>query len=498
MTVLEAADVHKRFGGVVALAGANLELAAGEVHVLIGANGCGKSTLCKIITGSVFADRGTIRLDGRAMRFRTPSEAARAGVGVFYQELSLIPQLTVAENLFLRRPPRSRAGLVDRRRLRREASRALERFAGAIGDIGPDHLVADLSADQRQVVEILKVLVDEPRVILFDEPTAALDNRQVEVFFDLVDALRREGRSIIFISHRMDEVFRIGDRVTVFRNGESVATMHIADTDKDEVVEKMLGTRIEAVERRRDAPKAADVAMRAEAIGGTHFDDVSFDLRRGEILGLGGLHGQGQSSLLRALFGADNAFSGSVAVGGEVYRPRGPRDAIRAGVAYVSGDRGRDGVFPVRPVFENFVAALLTRRRRARLDRRALSAEVGAVGDRLKLRAASLDALISELSGGNQQKVVIGRWLVNEPRILLLDDPTKGIDLNTKSDLYRILDELCMEGVSVVFYSSEERELLANADRIAVFNGGRVVDLLEGERVSELNLYRAAFAAEGH
>lgn len=497
MSVLEAAGVHKRFGGVVALAGADFELAAGEVHVLIGVNGCGKSTLCKIITGSVFADGGSIRLDGRRVAFATPSEAARAGVGVFYQELSLIPRLTVAENLFLRRPPRTRTGLVDRERLRRDAERALARFAGAAGDIGPDHLVEDLSPDQRQVVEILKVLAEEPRIVLFDEPTAALDNRQVDVFFGLVDELRREGRSVIFISHRMEEVFRIGDRVTVFRNGQSVATMNIADTDKDEVVEKMLGARIEAVERRRETARDDDVVLRADRIGGANFAEVSFSLRRGEILGLGGLHGQGQSSLLRTLFGAARGLSGSVTLDGRPYRPRHPADAIRADVAYVSGDRGRDGVFPVRPVFENFVAALLSRRRRLHVDRRALADEVNALGDRLKLRTASLDALISELSGGNQQKVVIGRWLVNRPRILLLDDPTKGIDLNTKSDLYRILDALCMEGVSVILYSSEERELLANADRIAVFNGGRVVDELAGERVNEFNLYRAAFAATG-
>lgn len=244
MQVLSASNVQKRFGGVVALSKADFALDEGEVHVLIGSNGCGKSTLCKIIAGSVAPDGGELTVGGRSVAFRNPRDAAAAGIGVFYQELSLIPQLTVAENIFLGREPRTR-GLIDATRLRREAEEAIAPFASVAGEgFGPDALVADLSADQRQIVEILKVLSERPRILIFDEATSSLDNRQVEVFFDIVRALKRDGRSIIFISHRMDELFAIGDRVTVMRNGETVATLPIAGTSKDEVVNLMVGTTV--------------------------------------------------------------------------------------------------------------------------------------------------------------------------------------------------------------------------------------------------------------
>jgi ribose transport system ATP-binding protein len=498
MTILSARNIRKRFGGVVALEQGDLALTAGEVHVLIGSNGCGKSTLCKIIGGSVAPDGGSLELSGEPVRFRTPHAAAAAGIGVFYQELSLIPQLTVAENIFLGREPRTAYGLVDRRRLRRDAEAAIRPFGAVVGQgFGPDVLVSDLSADQRQIVEILKVLSENSRIIIFDEATAALDSKQVAVFFDLIRSLKAEGHAIIFISHRMDEVFAIGDRVTVMRNGRTVASLAIAETSQDEIVAHMVGgADIGTVDHKEaPAPQTQGTAvLAARNLVGRKLADVSFDLRRGEILGLGGLHGQGQSDLLRSLFGAESLAGGSVVLDGKPLLLRRPSDAIGNGIAYISGDRSRYGVLPIRSIFENLVIGLVSKQRPMGLNYSALVKRIAPVAERLKLKFPSFAAPISDLSGGNQQKVVIGRWLAVAPAVLLLDDPTKGIDLQTKHDLYVILRELCAEGVSIILYSSEDKELLGNADRILVFNGGRISRELKGQSIGEFELYQAAYA----
>ncbi|WP_119459383.1 sugar ABC transporter ATP-binding protein [Rhodospirillaceae bacterium SYSU D60014] len=498
MTILRARNIRKRFGGVVALEQGDLALGAGEVHVLIGSNGCGKSTLCKIIGGSVAPDGGSLELSSEPVRFRTPHAAAAAGIGVFYQELSLIPQLTVAENIFLGREPRTAYGLVDRKRLRSDAETAIRPFGAVVGQgFGPDVLVSDLSADQRQIVEILKVLSENSRIVIFDEATASLDSKQVAVFFDLIRSLKAEDHAIIFISHRMDEVFAIGDRVTVMRNGRTVVSVAIAETTQDEIVAHMVGGAYIAAADRKEAPAplTGTAVLAARNLVGRKLADVSFSLQRGEILGLGGLHGQGQSDLLRSLFGAESLAGGSVFLDGKPLLLRKPSDAIANGIAYISGDRSRYGVLPIRSIFENLVIGLVSKQRPVGLNYGALVKRIAPVAERLKLKFPSFAAPVSDLSGGNQQKVVIGRWLAVAPAVLLLDDPTKGIDLQTKHDLYVILRELCAEGVSIILYSSEDKELLGNADRILVFNGGRIVRELEGERMGEFELYQAAYAA---
>jgi len=494
--LLEASAIRKRFGGVVALERGDFELRAGEVHVLIGSNGCGKSTLCKVAAGAVGPDGGRLRVDGREAAFASPRAAAAAGIGVFYQELSLVPQLTVAENILLGREPGR--GFVDQGALRRRAEELIARFGDVCGPgFGPDAAAGELSADQRQIVEILKVLAQDARILIFDEATSSLDARQVAVFFDIVRRLKQEGRGIIFISHRMDEIFAIGDRVTVMRNGATVATLAIAATSRDEILRHMVGAALTGdFERPNRPPATGEPILSVRALGNDRLGGVTLQLRRGEILGLGGLHGQGQAALLRALFGADPAQSGTVEIGGRPAALRRPADAIRRGIAYVSGDRGRHGVFPVRPIFENLVLASAARKRSPWVDRAGFIARVGPVLQRLKLKFAGFAAPVSTLSGGNQQKVVIGRWLAAGPGILLLDDPTKGIDVETKHDLYRIMADLCAEGVGIILYSSEDEELLGNADRVLVFNGGRIVTELAGDRLTELELYRAAYRAE--
>ncbi len=505
MPLLELSDLRKRYGGIVALDGADLALEAGEVHVLIGANGCGKSTLCKVIAGSVLPDSGVLRIDGAERRFRSPREAAAAGVGVFYQELSLVPSLSVEDNLLLGREPR-RFGLVDRRAVRREAERQLALFAGALGpELAPDSRVADLSADQRQVVEILKVLGEDARLILFDEPTSSLDRRQVAIFFELVRALKREGRTVVFISHRMDEIFEIGDRVSVMRDGRVVETTAVADTDPGRIVRAMVGGEAAAGGAPGAAPGTAPAParpgdatlLRVDGLSAPRVDGVSLELRAGEILGLGGLHGQGQSALLRGLFGIEPGVRGRIEVEGRPLRRPTPADSIRAGLAYISGDRGRDGVALLRPILENLAYGLVTREGGVAFPRGRVAGRLGPVVERLGLRFGSLSDPVRSLSGGNQQKVVIGRWLATAPRVILLDDPTKGIDVNAKADLFRMVRELAEAGAAILLYSSEDGELLGHAERVLVFNGGRIVRELSGEGLTRHALNEAAYATPG-
>lgn len=498
MPFLEAIGVAKRFGAVVALKGANLDLEPGEVHVLIGSNGSGKSTLCKIIAGSVVPDSGKLQIEGRAIVIDGPKDAAHAGIRVFYQELSLVPQLSVEENLFLSALPRRRPGLLDRRAMRRRAATLAERFAGVTGaGFALNAPVQDLRNDQRQIVEILKALATDARIFIFDEPTSSLDKRQVAVFFNLLRELRAQGKAIIFISHRMDEIFEIGDRVTVMRDGQSVACLRLDDTDRDSLVEFMVGGRIAALSHHRPpaGSETNKVVLEVDRLAGHRLADISFVLQRGEILGFGGLHGQGQSQVLRILFGAETPAGGQIRMTAGRRHPTRPADAIRKGLAYISGDRGRDGVLLTRSILENLVAADLTKRKRFFLSPRGLTRQVAPVVERLKMRFSGFDAPISSLSGGNQQKAVIGRWLTIRPAIILLDDPTKGIDLQSKSDLYLIMRALAAEGVSMILYSSEDAELLGIADRILVFNAGRIVKMLAGEQRTAFNLYQAAYEA---
>ncbi|MCP4690984.1 MAG: sugar ABC transporter ATP-binding protein, partial [Desulfobacterales bacterium] len=364
MPYLEAIGVDKHYGAATALRGADLEVEGGEVHVLIGSNGSGKSTLCKIIAGSVIPDAGVLRIEGRAAVINGPRDAARSGIGVFYQELSLVPQLTVEENLFLSALPRKGPGLLDRGALRRRAEALAERFAGVTGaGFTPDSLVQDLRNDQRQIVEILKTLAADPRILIFDEPTSSLDKRQVTVFFDLLRELRDQGKAIIFISHRMDEIFELGDRVTVLRDGKTVARARLAETDRDALVQHMVGAGITAASGNgaRAASGDEETVLSVAGLAGRRLTEISFSLKRGEILGFGGLHGQGQSRALRVLFGAERAAGGRIQMADGGGRASKPADAIRRGMAYISGDRGRDGVLLSRPILENLAAADLTR-----------------------------------------------------------------------------------------------------------------------------------------
>jgi ribose transport system ATP-binding protein len=442
-------------------------------------------------------DTGEIVLDGKPVTISGPQAARALGIAIFYQELSLAAHRTVAENICLADLP-SRGAFVDRKALDARAAKYAALFEGVTGEgFSLDAVVQDLRADQRQLVEIMKTLAGEASVLIFDEATSALDRAQVERFFEILRDLKREGRSIIFISHRMDEIFAIGDRATVIRDGEIVGTRQIADTTPAEIISLMVGAQEEAAAPAEAAPARAGSAsvLSVRNLSGAGFSDVSFEVRAGEILGFGGLHGQGQSAVLRALFGANPPASGHVELGGKPLRPKNPRETIRQGVAYVSGDRSRDGVVTGRPILENVMPIHYLRERMVLANPSALAAKALPALQALRTKFAGLGHPISSLSGGNQQKVVIARWLIDRPAVLLLDDPTKGIDLSAKTDLFTLIRKLAAEGMGIVLYASEDAELLDNADRILVFNGGSVRRELTGAERTRFNLYQAAYEA---
>lgn len=501
---LSAQHLVKRYGGVVALADGSLDVQGGDVLALMGANGSGKSTLSKIVTGVVAPDAGQLLLDGQPVRFASPQAARKQGIAAVYQELSLIPDLPVATNIWLGHEPLGLAGRVRRREVVSRTAALLDLFAGTVRpSLQPDSLVADLPPDERQIVEILKALSLDPRMIILDEATASLDSRQVQRLFELVERWRTEGRAIVFVSHRMDEVFRLAQRATVLRNGKTVATLPLDQTNPQHLVGLMIegGAQAQARATEPAANESAPLRLRVEELHTTTVRGISFSLKAGELLGLGGLQGQGQADLLLALFGAI-PYTGSISVDQQALHLRQPRQAMRAGVALVPGDRGREGLLPVRSILENLQLpswryyGTPLRLQRARADAQALA-------QRLKLKMDSLDAPVSSLSGGNAQKVVLGKWLLGQadgaagrmPRLLLLNDPTKGVDVGAKGDFYEMLVELRAAGLAIILYSSDDEELLGLCDRVLVLHDGRLSAELSGSRLTRAELVTASMGA---
>src|SRR5918993_4702478 len=463
---LSAQHLVKRYGGVVALADGSLDVESGEVVALMGANGSGKSTLGKIITGAVAPDGGRLLLDGEEARFSSPQAARRAGISAVYQELSLVPDMTVAENIWLANEPVA-LGQVRRKERKERTTRLLSLFEDALGSsVGPDSLVSALSPSDRQIVEILKALSREPRVMILDEATASLGARQVERLFELVREWKSRGMALIFISHRMEEIFQIADRATVLRSGSTVGAEVLKETTEEHLVGLMIerGVAERRVEHATGGEKT--VLLETEGLRSPVLNGVSLQLREGEILGLGGLQGQGQSDLLLALFGAV-PYSGTVRLAGEEVHFSHPRKAMRKGLAFVPGDRGGEGLLPIRSILENLLLpswsryGVLLNMRKARNDSEEVS-------QGLSLTMGSLDHPVSSLSGGNAQKVVLGKWLMRDPKVLLLDDPTKGVDVGAKGEFYKILTDLRGRGVAILLHSSDDEELLGLCDRVLV------------------------------
>ncbi|GAB4576058.1 MAG: sugar ABC transporter ATP-binding protein [Anaerolineae bacterium] len=489
---LSARNVTKRYGGVVALSDGNLDVQSGEVVALLGANGSGKSTLTKVITGVIAPNEGQLHLDGRLVEFSSPQAAKKLGITAVYQELSLVPDMTVAENIWLAHEPRRWGFAVDHRAMAARTRELIDLFAGTVQpSLRPDVPVSDLPPDERQVVEILKAYSANPRVLLLDEATASLDSRQVNRLFELITAWKQQGMAIVFVSHRMDEIFRVADRATVLRNGRSVGDRVISETSEKELVDLMIeGLAAPSASNGNQLRPDAPVRLRVDGLETAQLKQISFELRDGELLGLGGLRGQGQTDLLLALFGAI-PFAGEVTLSGKRVHFKHPREAMTQDVAFVPGDRATQGVLLIRSILENLHLPSWEKYGLP-LDMTRARADASRQAEELRIVMESLDAPVSSLSGGNAQKVVLGKWLLRNPQLLLLDDPTKGVDVGAKAEFYALLNDLRAAGTAILFYSSDDEELLGLCDRVLVLHDGMIRAELAGENLNRANLVAAS------
>lgn len=495
MSLLVMQGVSKRYGGVRALQGADLVVEAGRIHAVLGENGAGKSTLIKIMAGVVQPDEGRMLLDGQSVSFASPAAANAAGIVCIFQELSLIPDLSVADNIAISNPPR-RFGLIDRRAQRRMAEEALAR-AGA-PDIHPLALVKDLSLSRRQMVEIAKALARRPRILILDEATSALAAADVTKIYAVLRRLRAEGLALVYISHRMHEIAALADECTVFCNGRSVASYAQGSKTDNEVVELMIGREYSGVFPPKAARPADAAAPRLELrhlCWGDRLSDISLRLHAGEVIGLGGLDGQGQRELLLALFGVLRGTTGEVLVDGRPVRIGGPSVAKRPeiGMALIPEDRKTEGLMLPMSVRDNLsFAALGQLSRWGIVDTAAERAAVERIMKLLAVRSDGTEPAAGSLSGGNQQKLVIGKWLMMAPRIILLNDPTRGIDVGTKQEIYQLLRRLAEAGAAILFYSTDYDELVGCCDRVMVMVEGAIKRELAGAEITEHALVSSA------
>lgn len=488
--LLSTRGIAKQFAGVEVLTDVDFDLERGEVHALLGENGAGKSTLAKIIAGVHRPTRGTITLNGALVEVPNPITAQALGITLIHQEPLSFPDLSVAENLVLGRQGGGALARVRWAAMEAEARRLMDQLGAAVDVTRP---MRGLSIADQQMVEIARALASDARVIIMDEPTAPLTPKEVATLFGIVRRLRSEGRSIIFISHRLSEVRELCDRVTIFRDGRKVATSRTADLSDTDIIRLMIGRPIKAYDGGTKGDRGAVALQVSNLTRPGFFRDISFTLHKGEILGLGGLVGAGRTDVARALFGIAPAASGSIAVGGKPVTIREPSDAIAAGLAFVPEDRAQAGIFRSLAVEDNMSAAIPGRIAPSGLIRRGV--ERGLVADfvdRLRIRLASTRQPIGELSGGNQQKTILARWMLTNPRVLVLDEPTRGIDLGVKAEFYEMIGQLAADGRAILLISSEMPELLALCDRVLVMSEGHLTADIPRAEASEEAIMQAA------
>ena len=482
--------ISKAFGPVRVLEQVDFAIAGGEIHALMGENGAGKSTLMKILSGVYRSDAGSIVIDGKVVHIRSTRQAEACGIAIIHQELNLIPQLSVMENLFLGREP-SRFGVIDSARMRREAQAQLVSLGA--GNIDPEAEAGSLSIGQQQMVEIAKALAMDARLLIMDEPTAALTEREIDTLFGLMQALKARGVAIVYVSHRMEEIFRICDKISVLRDGRFVGERVIAHTDFDEVVHMMVGREIgDRFPRRTVQPGA--VRLQVDGLADEHHvRDISFAVRAGEVLGVAGLMGAGRSEILKTLFGLNRRTAGTVLLDGEAVSLHSPGAAIAAGLAFVTEDRKSQGLVLGMSLREN--ATLVHLPQYARLGVVSDAAEQQAVAgliEQLRIRTRDAELEVKSLSGGNQQKVVFAKWLAQPPKVLLLDEPTRGVDVGGKAEIYHIINQLAAAGVAIVMVSSELPEVMAMSNRILVIHEGRQTGLFEAAEATQEGIMAAA------
>ena len=487
--LLQMQDISKAFPGVVALDRARLTVGRGEVHALVGQNGAGKSTLMKILAGAYRKDGGTILMDGQPVEFRTPHQAQVSGVSTIYQEINLVPYRSVAENIFMGREPR-RFGLIDWRTMNREAAAVLERMGIRTRVNQP---LMNLNVATQQMVAIARAVSFESRLVIMDEPTSSLDDREVATLFDVIRRLKASGVSVIFITHRLDELYEVCDRVTIMRDGQTVDERAMSDISKLELVARMLGKDLGEVRRQGQtaftegkAPTNRELLEARHLKRGRALRDASVSVNAGEIVGLAGLLGSGRTEVARAVFAADRIEDGEIRFEGQAADFRAPADAIEAGVGFCSEDRKGEGIIPHLSVQENLTLAALPMLSRYGVVSRERQREVvERFIRRLGIRTSGPDQKIWELSGGNQQKVLLARWLCLNPKLLILDEPTRGIDVGAKAEIQSLINELADNGLGVLMISSEIEELAEGSDRVFVLRDGRTVAELPREAMSE-------------
>ena len=490
--LIEVRGLGKSFSGNTVLSDVDLEVRSGEVHAIVGENGAGKSTLIKVLGGVHQPDTGQLLISGREFRLNSPRDAFSQGIVVIHQELALAPHLSAEENIFLGHFPKTPFGTVDRSAMRLRTRDLLDRLEISIDQKKP---VGKLSIAQQQMVEIAKAISLEAKVLILDEPTAVLDEPMVDTLFELIARLKGEGLGIIFISHHLEEIFRIADRVTVLRDGSRTGISLVKDIDQDWLVGKMIGREFPSHEvhvRNTGEPALEIEGLTVKGV----FEDVTFSVRQGEIVGLAGLVGAGRSEVAQAIVGIAKVDAGSITVFGHKARISSPQAAARLGIAYVTEDRKAYGLLPNRPVRENATISNLSRFSRAGFLNLGLEKSyVGQIIERLDVRLSGMEAQIQTLSGGNQQKVLIGRALAVAPKILIFDEPTRGVDIGAKVEIYAFIEELVASGVAVILISSEMEEILRLSDRVVVLRGGRIAASLSREEATETSIMRAAALA---
>lgn len=490
--LLRIQDISKSFPGVKALDNVSIDIRLGEVHAIVGENGAGKSTLMNILSGNYAADDGHVFFKGKEQRFSNPYDAQKAGFSIVHQERSLVASLTVAENVFVNRLPTTKYGTIDKKKLYRLTREILDRLKQT--DIQPDDLVRSLSPAQEQMVEVCKAMVQQPKVLILDEPTATVTDNEAEILFELIQTLTKEGITVLYISHRLAEIFRICDRVSVLRDGKLIGTEEIKGINIDTIIQMMVGREI-ASERYPSCALPQEV-LRVENLTGERFRDVSFSLHKGEILGFAGLAGAGRSEVARGIIGADPIKGGTVLVNGQKVRIGHPKDAIANGIGYLPEDRKVDGLFLQMSIEENIISGKIKHAAPNGLMKPALITKAAEkYKSDLNIITPSVKRKVVDLSGGNQQKVVIGKWLLVDSDILIVDEPTRGIDVGAKSEIYKLMIRMVQEGKSVIMISSDLPEVLLMSDRIVVMHNGNMMAVLDnrGEKqITEEEIMRYA------
>ncbi|WP_066685467.1 sugar ABC transporter ATP-binding protein [Christensenella intestinihominis] len=490
-TILRMESIVKSFPGVKALQNVDFELRAGEVHALLGENGAGKSTLMKCLSGVYPADSGKITLFGEKIAINTVNDAMDHGISMIHQEFALSEQLSVADNIFMGREPIGKFGLTDRKVLHSKAQELIDKVGG---NISAYSLVGMISTAQKQMVEIAKALSMNVKIIIMDEPTAVLSNREVDALFHLIETLKAEGISIVYISHRMEEIFRICDRITVLRDGAKIDTLETQKTTNEQLINMMVGRKLEEYYTRTEH-KIGETLMEVSNV--TRLDErvknASFELRKGEIIGFAGLVGSGRTELMKVIFGIDKASTGQIRINNQIVRIKHVRDAMKLGIGFVSEDRKLEGLFLERDVEFNITIGVLDKFLSTfRLNRQKEDEIAGKYVDMLSIKASSIQQKTLNLSGGNQQKVVLSKWLAISPDILILDEPTRGVDVGAKAEIYALIDQLVQNGVSIIMVSSEMPELINMSDRIYVMCNGEIKACLDKDELEQNTILKYA------